>query len=114
MNPSDIDERFLNLNPQALDAIRQYHSTHKPELVHTIVDGIVEKYLPADMRGRAAEAMKSPNSFGIESVTLMEIMLDIQDALGIELSDNELRGLKNFDDATALLRQKVAALAQQK
>lgn len=114
MNESDIDERFLNMSPPALQAIRQYRDTHKPELVQPIVDGIVEKYLPVEMRGRATEAMQSPNSFGIESVTLMEIMLDIQDALGIELSDNELRGLKNFEDATNLLRQKVAALSQQK
>lgn len=111
MNETEINERFMNLNPEALQAIREYHATHKPELVHTIVNGIVEKYLPAEMRNRASEAMKSPNAFGIESVTLMEIMLDIQDALGIEITDNELRGLKNFDDATNLLRQKVAALS---
>ena len=114
MNHPDIDEGFLNLSPPALDAIRQYRESHKPELVHTIVNGIVEKYLPPEMRDRAAEAMKAPNAFGIESVTLMEIMLDIQDALGLEITDNELRGLKNFDDATVLLRQKVAALSQQK
>jgi acyl carrier protein len=114
MSQSDLDERFLNLNPQALDAIRQYRESHKPELVQTIVNGIVEKYLPPEMRERAADAMKSPNEFGIESVTLMEIILDIQDALGLEITDNELRGLKNFDDATNLLRQKVAALSQQK
>lgn len=113
MNESDIDERFLNLNPHALAAIRQYRGSHQPELVQTIVNGIVEKYLPPEMRAQAAEAMKAPNAFGIESVTLMEIMLDIQDALGLEITDNELRGLKNFDDATNLLRQKVAALSRQ-
>lgn len=113
MNPSDIDERFLNLNPSALAAVREYHQTHNPELVQTIVNGIVEKYLPPDMRDRASEAMKAPNDFGIESVTLMEIILDIQDALGLDITDNELRGLKNFDDATNLLRAKVQALSAQ-
>ncbi|GEM_PF-4570141 len=113
MNESDIDERFLNLNSQTVDAIREYRKTHKPELVQTIVTGIVEKYLPPDMRDRAPEAMKSLNAFGIESVTLMEIILDIQDALGLDITDNELRGLKNFDDATNLLRGKVQALAGQ-
>ncbi|MEY2546329.1 MAG: hypothetical protein QOG48_1446 [Verrucomicrobiota bacterium] len=113
MNDPDIDERFLNLNPQALDAIREYRQTHKPELVQTIVAGIVEKYLPPELRDKAPEAMKSLNAFGIESVTLMEIILDIQDALGLDITDNELRGLKNFDDATNLLRQKVQALSAQ-
>jgi acyl carrier protein len=114
MNDAEIDERFMNLNPQALEAIRQYRQSHQPELVETIVTGIVEMYLPPEMRGQAAEAMKSPNSFGIESVTLMEIMLDIQDALGLEITDEELRSLKNFDDATNLLRAKVTALVEKK
>ena len=113
MNESEIEERFLNFSPATLEAIRSYQRTHEPKLVQTIVQGIVEKYLPPEMRNRAPEAVKSLNAFGIESVTLMEIILDIQDALGLEMSDRELRNLQNFDDATKLLTDKVAALSAQ-
>ena len=50
------------------------------------------------------------NAFGLESLTLIEVVLDLQDALGITLSDDELRGLRSLDEARALLLQKVAAL----
>ena len=106
-----IEERFLHFSPQTLDAIRAYRANHDPQLVRKIVEGIVEKYLPPEIRDRAPEAVKALNTFGIESVTLMEIILDIQDALGIVITDAELRSLRNFDDATKLLREKVAALS---
>ena len=107
-----IDERFLNFSPPTLEAIRAYRQSRDPKLVGTIVQGIVEKYLPPEIRDRAPEAMKALNAFGIESVTLMEIILDIQDALEIVITDAELRSLRNFDDATKLLREKVEALSE--
>jgi 3-hydroxyacyl-[acyl-carrier-protein] dehydratase len=111
MNESEINERFLNFNPRTVEAIRAYRARRDPQLVHPIVHGIIEKYLPPDMRDRASQAMTSLNAFGIESVTLMEIILDIQDALDLVITDAELRGLRGFDDATRLLSDKVAALS---
>ena len=110
MNESEIEERFLNFSPQTLEVIRKYRRSRDPQLVAIIVQGVVEKYLPPELRDRAPEAMTSLNAFGIESVTLMEIILDIQDALDLVITDAELRGLTNFDQATKLLSDKVAAL----
>lgn len=113
MTTLDLDERFLNFPPALVALIREYRATHNAELVAPIVDGIVAKYLPEAAADRNAGAFKSLNAFGLESLTLMEVILDIQDALGISLPDDELRGLSSFDDATALLARKVAALYQQ-
>ncbi len=110
MNESEINERFLNFSPPTIEAIREYRRSRNPQLVSAIVNGIVEKYLPPEMRDRTPEAMKSLNAFGIESVTLMEIILDIQDALDLVITDAELRSLNSFDEATKLLSEKVAAL----
>jgi acyl carrier protein len=110
MNEAEIQERFLNFSPPTIDAIRAYQQSHDPLLVSSIVHGIVEKYLPPEMRQQMPEDVKSLNAFGIESVTLMEIILDIQDALGLVITDAELRSLKSFDEATRLLSDKVTAL----
>ena len=110
MNESEIQERFLNFSPQTIKAICDYRRSHNPELVSPIVHGIIEKYLPPELRNRTPEAASSLNAFGIESVTLMEIILDIQDALCLVITDAELRSLKNFDEATKLLYDKVAVL----
>ena len=109
MNESEIDERFLNFNPDTVAAIHAYRQNRDPKLVHSIVHGIIEKYLPPEQRNRTPAAVASLNAFGIESVTLMEIILDIQDALDLVITDEELRGLRGFDDATRMLSEKVAA-----
>ena len=101
----------MNLTSETINAIQEYQRTHDPKFVRPIVDGIIEKYLPPEVRNRTPEAMKALNSFGVESITLMEIILDIQDALGLDISDAELRSLHNFDEATKLLSDKVAALS---
>jgi acyl carrier protein len=110
MNQSEIDDRFLNVSPETLKTIREYRRTHSPELIPNIVRGIVEKYLPANVRERAAEGVKSLNAFGLESITLMEVVLDIQDALEITLTDDELRQLRSFDETIVLLSRKVGEL----
>lgn len=110
MNESEIRERFCHFSPPTVTAICDYNGSHDPQFVSPIVQGIIEKYLPPEMRNRTPETMESLNAFGIESITLMEIILDIQDALGLILTDAELRNLKGFDEATKLLSAKVNAL----
>jgi acyl carrier protein len=111
MKESEIEERFLNFNPETVEAIRAYRQARDPKLVPTIVHGIIEKYMPPELRSQASDTVTSLNAFGIESVTLMEIILDIQDALDLVITDEELRKLRGFDDATKLLSEKVAALS---
>ena len=113
MTETEINERFCNFSPETLDAIRNYQRTRDPQFVHTIVHGVIEKYLPQELREHAPDSVQSFNAFGIESVTLMEIMLDIQDALGLYISDAELRNLHSFEEATKLLIEKVNALRGQ-
>lgn len=105
-----IEQRFLNFQPETLAAIREYQSSKDPSLVRRIVEGIVDKYLPEHLRGTRQNSASSLNAFGLESITLMEVILDIQDALGITISDDELRQLQSFDQTIALLSEKVAAL----
>ena len=117
MNLSETEDRFFNLPPATLDAIREYRRTRDPALVDIVLHGILEKYLPESVRPAAVVASASAsavesslNAFGVETLTLIEVILDLQDALGITLTDDELRGLRDLDEVRALLVGKVAAL----
>jgi 3-hydroxyacyl-[acyl-carrier-protein] dehydratase len=110
MNEIEIKERFFNFDPATITAICDYQKQPNPDLVPVIVNGIIAKYLPPELRERAPEAMQSFNVFGIESVTLMEIILDIQDALNLVITDAELRSLHSFEEASKLLTDKMNAL----
>ena len=111
MSDANPDERFFNFKPETLALIGEFQRTRKPALVSPVLHGILEKYLPEGERLPAgATPEETLNAFGFESLTLIEVVLDLQDALGITLSDEEMRGMHNLEEVRALLTAKVAAL----
>ncbi|HEY5035920.1 MAG TPA: acyl carrier protein [Chthoniobacterales bacterium] len=111
MSNPEIDDRFSGFPADLVALIQRYQQMHDPALVSQIVHGIVDRYLPPGARAQIDAGNKSLSAFGLESLTLMEVILDIQDALGLTLSDDELRALANLDEASAILEKKVAALS---
>lgn len=109
MNPTEINERFFNFDRTTVANIQTFHRSPDPALVQPIFDGIMRKYLPEAGRRDDPEEV-SLNAFGLESLTLLEVVLDLQDALGIRLEDDEIRGLHDLKEVHALLVQKVDAL----
>jgi acyl carrier protein len=110
MNSLDIDERFSELTPATLANIREFKRSHDPALIQPILEGIVRNYLPEAERGSAGIPMEDPfASFGLDSMTLLEIVVDLQDALGIRLTDEDVRELHTLKEAHALAVRKVDA-----
>ncbi len=118
MNDAKIDDRFFNHSPATVAAIREYHRTHDAALVQPIFNGIMDKYLPDEIRAaNVAHAAgigdnHLTNAFGLESLTLLEVVVDLQDALDIDIHDADLRRMHDLKDAHALLVEKVSALRQ--
>lgn len=113
MNAAEVDQRFFNFTPATLAAIRDFQSTRDPALVEPILHGIVGKYLPETIPTLAGVSPpETLNAFGFESLTLVEVFLDLQDAFGVRFSDAELRDMHGLTDARTLLMQKVAALPE--
>lgn len=114
MTDAEINDRFFNLPPGTLDAIRAYQRSPDPACVGPVFNGIMEKYLPEGARLERLPGADDGyiNALGLESLTLLEVVLDLQDALNIRLGDDELRGLTDLHDAHALLLRKVAALGR--
>jgi len=112
MNNTQIEERFLNFSPETIAAISDYQRTRDPTFVMPIVQGILRKYLPEERRHESGDMETSLTAFGLESLTMLEVILDIQDALGLVISDDELRALKNFGEAITMLSARIDALRQ--
>ncbi len=48
---------------------------------------------------------------GLDSIDMMTAVMAIEEQFGIEVSDDEVEGVKTLQQAVALLTQKVAAVA---
>ena len=105
-----IDDRFLEFEPETRQLMRDYLRTRDPALVSPVFHGILDKYLPRAARANPGATLASLNALGLESLALIQVVLDVEEALGVTLSDEEWRHIRTFDEAARLLERKVASI----
>ena len=110
-----LREQFKRCSPETIDAILKFRETGDTSLLPAIVRGVVRRYLPADKAGLLDTATEDTNlaELQIESLTMLEIVLDIQDAVEVVIEDSELREVKTLGDVRRFLEAKLAAKTQQ-
>ena len=93
-----------------MDAIIELQRTGNLDLIPTIVRGIVWRYVSKDVQPLVDQATEDQllSSLGIDSLTMMEVVLDIQDALDVVIEDSDLRHMRTIGDVIGFLRQKYA------
>jgi acyl carrier protein len=104
--------RFDSYAKETQRRIAEFQIKPDPALALPILHAIVRHYLP-DANSISADSVleTSMAALGVDSLTLMEITLDVQDAFGIEFTEQELKELTSFSEIAPLIDQKVKALA---
>jgi acyl carrier protein len=78
------------------------------EDIYVKLQPIIATYLPEDVSAeninRDADLTQELN---INSAHLVDVVLDVEDAFEIELSNNELESLRTVNDAIAIIENKV-------
>lgn len=79
------------------------------EEIYAQLGPIVKKYLPEDVSAneisRDSDLTKELN---INSAHLIDIVLDIEDAFGVEFKNDDLEKLRNLNDVINLIEEKTA------
>jgi len=114
LTPEEIEalrRNYKRCGEATVEAILRYRESHALEEVALVGKGIIRRYLKAD----AAQLLDSATpdmplaDLQVESLTLLEIVLDLQDALEITIEDEELREFKTVGDVLQFLEAKVTA-----
>ncbi len=94
------------------EAIINLRRTGDSSLIPEILRGIVWRYVRPEAREQVEQAsLDAPlSSLGMDSLMMLEVVLDVQDALDITVDDEELRKVKTFGDISELLTQRFAAV----
>jgi acyl carrier protein len=105
--------RFASYDPELRRLILEFHQKPDSALVVPIVRRIIKHYLPKESAVTVDLALESSLAdLGLDSLTLMEITLDVQDAFNTAFTNEELQGLRSFSEINSLIDQKIKALAQ--
>ena len=103
-----IRRSFRRCREGTSEAIVELQRTGNLDLIPTIVRGIVWRYVSKEVQPRVEKATEDQelSSLGIDSLTMMEVVLDVQDALDVVIEDSDLRQMRTIGDVIGFLRQR--------
>lgn len=103
-----IRRSFKRCREDTIEAIIRLRETRDPALIPDIVRGIVWRYVQPEARPLVEEAKAETPlaALGIDSLMMLEVVLDIQDALDLVIEDEELRNMRTIGDVIGFLEQR--------
>jgi acyl carrier protein len=103
-----LKHEFRRCREGTPEAIINLRRTGDTSLIPEILRGIVYRYVRPEARPQVEQAsLDTPlSALGMDSLMMLEVMLDVQDALDIVVEDSDLRRVKTFRDVSELLTQR--------
>ena len=106
-----IDENILketlkHCSQETLDASFTFNKNKDLSLVPTIVFGIIERFLESDGREALSNATNSTRlreDLGIDSLTMLEIVVTIEQTFQIKVGDENLKSFLTIGDIKSFI-----------
>ncbi len=98
-------------SPQTIEAAVQFRTTGDASVLPTIVYGIIERHLAPENNRSLADAgddTRLIEDLGIDSLTLLEIVLSIEETIKISIENEELREIRTLGEVKAFITRKLA------
>jgi 3-hydroxyacyl-[acyl-carrier-protein] dehydratase len=111
---ASLREALKRCSPSAFESAVQYRKTGNPEHVPAVVIGIIERFVEPDLRIKLKDAdddLRLIEDLGIDSLTMMEIVILVEDVLQMSINNDELRNLRTVGDVKMFIDCKIRGLA---
>ena len=92
------------------EAARRFRVTGDVRQVPAIVFGIIERFTESELRPKLREphdGLMLGEDLGLDSLTMMEIVLLVEDVLTISIKNDELRHLRTLGDVRQFVEGKL-------
>jgi 3-hydroxyacyl-[acyl-carrier-protein] dehydratase len=113
LNEEELRESLKRCPERAIEAALEFNQTRDPELVPVIVMGIIERFVEPDVRPVIREENDQTRlleDLGIDSLLMVEIVILVEETLGIQIENEELRNIRTLGDIKAYLDAKIKGL----
>ncbi len=108
-----LRESLRRCAPSAFEAAVQFRRTGNPEHVPAVVIGVIERFVEPDLRPKLKDAdddLRLIEDLGIDSLTMMEIVILVEDVLQMSINNDELRNLRTVGDVKTFIDCKIRGL----
>src|SRR5580692_4469552 len=109
-----LREALKRCSPSTFEAAVQYRKTGNPEHLPAVVIGVIERFVEPDLRVKLKDAdddLRLIEDLGIDSLTMMEIVILVEDVLQMSINNDELRNLRTVGDVKTFIDCKIRGLA---
>ena len=110
-----LRETLRHCSPATYQAACQFRESARPEFLSPIVLGVIERYVEPERRAQLREPrddLRLVADLGLDSLTLMEIVIRLEEVLQISIRDEELRHFLTLGEIHRLIESTVSAGAQ--
>lgn len=108
-----LRESLKRCSPSTFEAAVQFRRTGNPEHVPAVVIGVIERFVEPDLRTKLKDAdddLRLVEDLGIDSLTMMEIVILVEDVLQMSINNEELRNLRTVGDVKTFIDCKIRGM----
>ena len=105
-DPALIEDAMKRCRPEAVEAAKKYRENGDPKLAPVIVLGIVERFLEPEMREKLEDGganLRFMEDLGVDSLTMVEIVMTVEQVLDVKIDNEELRELRTLGDVNSYI-----------
>ena len=109
----ELGDLLKRCSPDTLAAAIEFRKSKDAQEIEPIVLGIIDRHLEPDQREifiRADDEMRLYEDLGLDSLTMLEIVMLVEQTLEISVDNEELRDLRTIGDVKEYLDAKVRGI----
>lgn len=111
----DLREALKRCSPATYYAACKFRQTGEAEHLQVVILGVVERYVERDLRPKLQSPdpdLRLREDLGLDSLTMMEIVMVAEEVLPISITNEELTRLRTLGEVQAFFFQKMSAARQ--
>jgi acyl carrier protein len=107
---ADLKAGLRRCSPETVAAAIQFRERGDLAAIPAVVYGLIERYQPSTAALRLAEASKDTRlveDLGLDSLTLLELVLAIEEVLNLQIDNEELKAIRTLGKLNQFLQNKI-------
>jgi 3-hydroxyacyl-[acyl-carrier-protein] dehydratase len=106
-----LRDSLKRCSPATIEAAVKFRQTGDPAQINPIILGLLERFMDPELRPKLAQpdldSLGILTDLGVDSLTMVEMVMLVEESLGLTVDNNELRGIKTIGDIKQFVANKV-------
>lgn len=106
-----LRETLKRCSPETIEKAVELRKTGNAEIAGPVVIGIIERFLEPEKRDLLKDpkdSLRMVDDLGLDSLTMVEIVLAVEDAVGTSIDNEDLQKIHTLGDIKAFISSKMA------